>query len=264
MEVKGDLRKMKTELKDKVEYTLTLSGESVVMNDLIGKQVTISHTGTIHCVDCGVVTKKSFGQGFCYPCFQKSPMNSECIIRPELCEAHLGNGRNPEWEESHHNTDHYVYLAASSGVKVGVTRADQIPTRWIDQGASRGILLAEVPYRQLAGEIEVALKEHISDKTAWQRMLKNEQTDSDLVDLKEEMISYLDESYHDFISDEDDVIEIEYPVDEFPEKVKSNKLEKVGEITGILKGIKGQYLIFDEGRVMNVRSHSGFEVVLKA
>ena len=180
MEVKGDLSKMRTALKDKVEYTLTLGDESILMNDLVGKEITISHTGTIHCVDCGKVTKKSFGQGFCFPCFQKSPMNSECIIRPELCEAHLGKGRNPEWEESQNNTEHYVYLAASSGVKVGVTRADQIQTRWIDQGASRGILLAKVPYRQLAGEIEVALKEHISDKTAWQRMLKNEQTDAEL------------------------------------------------------------------------------------
>ena len=104
MEVKGDLRKMRTALKDKVEYTLTLGDESILMNDLVGKEITISHTGTIHCVDCGKVTKKSFGQGFCFPCFQKSQMNSECIIRPELCEAHLGKGRNPEWEESHHNT----------------------------------------------------------------------------------------------------------------------------------------------------------------
>lgn len=263
MEVKGNLKKMHTEYGNPVRYTLELSGEKISMNDLIGKEITIEHTDVINCISCGVVTKKSFGGGFCYKCFTTSPMASECIIRPELCRGHLGEGRDVEWEEKHHSQPHHVYLAASSGVKVGVTRADQIPTRWIDQGASRGILLADVPYRQLAGEIEVALKEHISDKTAWQRMLKNEITDIDLEELKEEMIEYLDEAYHDFISDEDDITEIEYPVDEFPTKVKSNKLEKVGSITGVLKGIKGQYLIFDEGKVMNVRSHSGFEVILK-
>lgn len=263
MEIKGNLRKMHTEFGNPVQYKLSLGDKTISMNDLIGKKISIEYTGIINCIDCGVVTKKSFGGGFCYSCFTTSPMASECIIRPELCEGHLGKGRDAEWEEKYHNKPHFVYLAASSGVKVGVTREDQIPTRWIDQGASRGIILAEVPYRQLAGLIEVSLKEHISDKTAWQRMLKNEITDTDLEELKEEMIEYLDEVYHDFISDEDDITEIEYPVEEFPTKVKSNKLEKVGSITGVLKGIKGQYLIFDEGRVMNVRSHSGFEVILK-
>lgn len=264
MEFKGNLNKMRTEQGNPVQYKLQLGDAEINMNELIGKEISLEYTGTINCISCGVVTKKSFGGGFCYKCFTSSPMASECIIRPELCEGHLGKGRDAEWEEKHHNKPHYVYLAASSGVKVGVTREDQIPTRWIDQGASRGIILAEVPYRQLAGLIEVSLKEHISDKTAWQRMLKNEITDADLEELKEEMIEYLDEEYYDFISDNDDVTEIEYPVTEFPTKVKSNKLEKVGSISGILKGIKGQYLIFDEGRVINIRSHSGYEVILKA
>ena len=259
MTVKGVLSKMKVEHSSPVSYKLNFA-EDVLVNDWIGKHLTIKFDGVIHCISCEKQIKKAFGQGFCYPCFQNDPSNSECIIRPELCEAHMGKGRDVEWEERNHNQPHYVYLAASSGVKVGVTRETQVPTRWIDQGASSAIILAEVPYRQLAGEIEVSLKEHISDKTAWQRMLKNELIDVDLEELKEEMIECLDEGYHDFISDNDDVLDIEYPVQEFPLKVKSMKLDKIPVIEGVLKGIKGQYLIFNEGRVINLRNHSGYEV----
>ncbi len=257
--MKGVLHKMKVELGYTVSYQLNLD-ETIQMHELIGKHLTIKFDGIIHCVACNEKIKKAFGQGFCYPCFINDPSNSECIIKPELCEAHLGKGRDPEWEERNHNQPHVVYLAASSGVKVGVTRETQIPTRWIDQGASSAIILAEVPYRQLAGEIEVSLKEHISDKTAWQRMLKNELTDVNLLELKDEMIELLDEQYHDFISDNDEIIEINYPVQEFPLKVKSVKLDKVPLFEGVLKGIKGQYLIFNEGRVLNIRNHSGYEV----
>jgi hypothetical protein len=31
------------------------------------------------------------------------------------------------------------------------SRETQIPTRWIDQGANQALILAETPYRQLAG-----------------------------------------------------------------------------------------------------------------
>lgn len=251
---------MSTSLDEEVQYSFNIDGEKVILNDWIGKEVALHFTGEINCIDCGKLTNKSFGQGFCYPCFMNSPQNSPCIIRPELCEAHEGKGRDVEWEETHHNRPHFVYLAKSSGVKVGVTREDQIPTRWIDQGASEGIKLAYVPYRQLAGEIEVLLKEFISDKTNWQRMLKNQISSVDLLDLKEEMIENLPEEYHDFIADDDDVISLNYPVYQYPTKVQSIKLEKVNQFKAVLKGIKGQYLIFEGGIVINLRNHSGFKV----
>ena len=180
----GDLKKMAVQLTDPISYSLVLKDDVVLLNELLGEHITLNWTGIIHCQKCGVITKKSFGEGFCYKCFISAPEAAECIIRPELCRAHLGEGRDPEWEERNHNQPHVVYLALSNAVKVGITRKTQVPTRWIDQGASSAIILAETPNRYLAGTIEVALKDFYTDKTNWQRMLKN---DVDLsVDLVEE------------------------------------------------------------------------------
>lgn len=256
----GNLRKMRTTLDDPIQYYLSLS-EELCINDFVGKEITLTWSGRINCTNCGKVTKKSFGQGFCYPCFISSPNAAECILRPELCRAHLGEGRDPEWEEKHHNQPHVVYLAASSAVKVGVTRAEQIPTRWIDQGATAAIRLAEVPNRYEAGRIEVSLKEFFTDKTSWQRMLKNEIDES--IDLEEEKWSLEDQLPQDIIayfSENDEIIELNYPVIEFPEKVKSIGFDKVPTIQGKLMGIKGQYLIFEGGLVLNIRKHTGYYV----
>jgi len=147
MTASGNLSKMRTQIDGEVEYTLVLGDDHIEMNDLIGTEISLSFTGQINCVSCGKLAKKAFGQGFCYPCFINSPMNAECIIRPELCEAHLGKGRDPEWEKKHHLQKHNVYLALTSKVKVGVTRHDQIPTRWIDQGAWKALVIAETENR---------------------------------------------------------------------------------------------------------------------
>lgn len=254
---------MKTRLDKPVEYTMQLGDDSIVMNKLLGQKIQLSFQNQINCIACGRVTKKSFAQGFCFPCFKNSPQNSECIIKPELCEGHLGKGRDAEWEEKHHNQPHIVYLAFTAGVKVGVTRDAQIPTRWIDQGASRAIVLAETPYRQIAGEIEVALKEHMSDKTNWRSMLKNEIDENlDPLSEKEEAIELLPEPLQEFVSDNDEVTQIEYPSIEFPRKVKSLGFDKQPEIEGTLEAIKGQYLLFNEGRVLNLRKHNGYLVQL--
>lgn len=261
----GPLSKMRSSLKELVHYTLDLNDTLVEMNPLIGREISLSYTGRIFCVSCGKQTKKSFGQGFCYPCFMNSPDNAECIVKPELCRAHLGEGRDPEWEEKNHNTPHVVYLALSSGIKVGVTRATQVPTRWIDQGANAAIILANVPYRQLAGAIEVELKNYFPDKTNWQRMLKNEvEKEFTLSDRKKLAIEKLPDELKKYAVHEDLITEINYPVEVYPLKVVSQTLEKVPEITGVLKGIKAQYLIFEGGKVFNVRNNSGYEVQFSA
>lgn len=265
MKIEGNLRKMKTALAGPVHYQLPAGDELVPMNDLIGHEIHLKFDGLINCIACGRKTKKPFGQGFCYPCFINSPQNSECIIRPELCEGHNGQGRDPEWEATHHVQPHYVYLAVSSGLKVGVTRKDQIPTRWIDQGAWQGIRLAETPQRQLAGKIEVFLKDHMSDKTNWQRMLKNMvATDINLLEKKAGIKELLPEDFQTYFSDNNEIIEIDYPVLEYPAKVKSINFLKVPEVKAKLMGIKGQYLIFEEGQVLNIRKHNGFYVTLEA
>tara|TARA_B100000780_G_scaffold278164_1_gene250812 strand:+ start:1620 stop:2423 length:804 start_codon:yes stop_codon:yes gene_type:complete len=265
MNVSGNLRKMRTSFQsgNEVQYFLNTEDGEINLNDFIEKPFTMHFEGRINCVACGRLTSKAFGQGFCYPCFKNSPMNSECIIRPELCEAHLGKGRDVEWEKKNHLQPHVVYLAASSGVKVGVTRNDQIPTRWIDQGASRALVLAETEYRQQAGLIEVALKDFISDKTNWQRMLKNEQTDADLFDLRDEMANNLPTELQSFVAQNAQEWEIKYPVVAYPTKVKSINLTKTPDVTATLLGIKGQYLIFDNNQVFNVRNNSGLFVDLK-
>lgn len=255
---KGNINKMSVEMKDEVVYTLNLSSD-IVMNDFIGKQIRLEWNGIINCRACNKVTKKSFGQGFCYPCFMNSPQASPCILHPELCRAHLGEGRDVEWEEKNHNGPHIVYLAKSSAVKVGITRIDQIPTRWIDQGASAAIRLAEAPNRYEAGRIEVALKEFFTDKTNWRKMLQNDVDDT--IDLEEEKWSleeHLPADITELFSENDEIIEINYPVLEYPEKVKSLSFDKTPIIEGRLMGIKGQYLLFEGGEVLNIRKHTGY------
>jgi len=258
--IKGIIQKMTVQLHEQVYYQLNLS-ESIAMNDLIGSEIRMEWTGGIFCSNCGKQTKTSFGQGFCYPCFQSAPQAAPCIIRPELCRAHLGEGRDIDWEEKHHNQPHIVYLAASDTVKVGVTRFDQQLTRWIDQGASQAIIVAVTPNRFTAGLIEVTLKEYMTDKTNWQRMLKNELDDSiDLLDEKGKIEDLLPFDLRDFVADDDTVLKINYPVLRFPTKVKSVGFDKFPIIEGELVGIKGQYLIFSDDRVINMRKHTSYEI----
>ena len=264
MKATGHLKKMAASLAEPVQYILHLDGTEVPMNDLIGHDLTLTFSGEIHCRVCGRKTSKSFGEGYCYPDFMNHPANSPCIVRPELCEGHLGKGRDIQWEEEHHVQPHVVYLALSSGLKVGVTRETQVPTRWIDQGAYQAIRLAEMPYRQLAGEIEVFLKDHFDDKTNWQRMLKNDLADDDLLARKDDAAAMLPEIFHDYISDNDDIVDIVYPVTSYPAKVKSINLDKTPEVEGRLHGIKGQYLMFEDGQVLNVRKHTSYLVDLEA
>ncbi len=258
--IEGNLHKMNTEFGSPIKYSLHLSGDELNMNKLLGQKLRIEFQGRINCVACGRATKKAFGQGFCYPCFANAPENAECIVRPELCEGHLGKGRDPEWELKYHVQPHFVYLAVSSGLKVGITRATQIPYRWIDQGASSAIILAEVPYRRLSGDIEVALKAHYADKTNWQRMLKNEILDADLTEKKAEAKQLLPIELQQYVTYDAQIWNLEFPSLDTPAKVKSIRLEKQAELEGVLTGIKGQYLIFDNQHVINVRNHAGYFV----
>ncbi len=258
--MKGILHKMNVDLKDQVQYSLIWNG-GLAMNDFIGKEIRLEYDGKIVCQNCSKQTKKSFGEGFCYPCFISAPQAAECIIRPELCRAHLGEGRDVEWEKKHHNQPHVVYLAASDRVKVGVTRSMNVPSRWIDQGAMEAIRIAETPNRYEAGRLEVELKAMFADKTNWQRMLKNEfDGDIDLEEEKWSLHEQLPSDLTEYFSENDEIISINYPVLEYPTKVKSMSFDKTPLVEGKLMGIKGQYLLFDEGRVLNIRKHTGYEI----
>lgn len=263
MLTEGCLSKMKVQLGQPIRYELALS-ESISMNDLLGKRLKLIFSSEIYCSSCGKRTKSSFGQGFCFNCFNTAPEAAPCILRPELCRAHLGEGRNPDWEKAHHDQPHTVYLALSDVVKVGVTRNTQIPTRWIDQGAHQAIRLAETPNRYQAGVLEVALKGTFTDKTNWRKMLSNSiDTDCDLVEVKWGLEAQLPRNLTDFFSENDEIITLDYPVLQYPEKIASLSLDKTPVIEGKLEGIKGQYLLFDCGRVLNIRKHTGYLVRLE-
>ena len=257
--LKDTLKKMNTKLEDVVQYTLDIHGESIVMNDLIGKQIKIEWSGVVIC-GCGKKMDSFYrGSGYCYKCYWESPLASQSIFKPELCTAHLGiEERDLEWEKKFQLAPHYVYLANSSGIKVGITRGTQGVIRWMDQGASQAILLAEVPNRRFSGDIEVALKKYVDDVTNWRKMLSGKPAAVDLVKMKEKLSIHIPEELKQYILPDNTVTEINYPVREYPKKIKSTKLDRTPIIEGELKGIKGQYLIFDGDRVFNVRSHEGY------
>lgn len=264
MKITGSLLKMKSEISQPIKYYLPIGSEIVEMNLLINKPVRFTFENQIFCTNCGSKTYKSFHQGLCYPCFQSSPLASECILHPEKCQAHLGIGRDMEWEKKYHLTPQIVYLALTANAKVGITRKPQIPTRWIDQGAVQTIILAETPNRYLAGVIEVTLKEFIADKTHWQKMLKNEiNTSIDLIALKEEMKGFLTSELKQFVVNDSQLLDLNYPVLEYPKKVKSMSFDKLSVVEGTLTGIKGQYLMFDYLKVLNIRKHQGYVVSIE-
>lgn len=243
-----------------VQYTLKDGENRIDLNAQIGKILKFTYNGQINCIACGRRVRKSYGQGFCFPCFQTVPQADPAIIRPELDQSHLGISRDMEWAKKNSLVDHFVYLAISSSLKVGITRHSQIPTRWIDQGATQAIRIAKVPYRQLSGLLEVELKTHFADKTNWRKMLSN---NIDLsVDLKKERDKahrILNSKYAEYLID-DEITQINYPVLSYPEKVKSISFDKTPEFESKLIGIKGQYLLFENQHVLNIRKHNGYFV----
>jgi hypothetical protein len=269
--VVGNLRKMRVEVGDPIRYTLPVGNESVAMNALLGGTIGIRFTGNIHCVACGRKTNKSFNQGHCFPCFRSLASCDGCIVRPERCHYHLGTCREPAWGEANCMRPHVVYLANSSGVKIGITRESQVPIRWIDQGAAQALPVARVASRRLSGLMEVAFKEHVADRTDWRRMLKGEPESVDLAATRDTLLEQCGEALSD-VTDEHDSADPEfiadaeslafhYPVLAYPAKVASINLDKTPEIEGTLMGIKGQYLILDTG-VINIRKYGGYEVAV--
>ena len=254
----GQISKLITELTNPISYKLPIGNNTIDMNGLINTNINLSFDGEIRCIACDNKIKKTFMQGYCYPCFISSPQTSECILKPELCRAHEGEARDMEWSEKYCLTDQYIYLALTSNLKVGVTRHTQIPTRWIDQGAHKTIVFAKTPNRYLAGMIEKEVSQHISDKTYWRRMLLGEYPNLNLVDEKNKLSKVVSSKYQQYITNDKNITELNYPVSIKPEKIKSLNFEKTPEITGKLLGIKGQYLFFENDYVLNIRKFTGY------
>ncbi len=262
MEFKGVLKKMKTQFHQPIQYYLEFENDWVNVNQLLEKKIRISFD-SYQCLSCGS-DQEIFRQGFCKSCFFEQPQAGDWVMRPELSTAHLGKeDRDLEYEKQVQLQPHIVYLANSSHLKVGVTRKSQSPTRWIDQGAHEAIEVVEVPNRYLAGITEVALKNFVDDKTNWRAMLTNNTKDEDLVHWKDQLTPQLPEEVKAYLVQNNTETHLKFPVHQYPEKVNSLNLKKETSFEGILKGIKGQYLIFNSGKVFNIRSHEGFVIRLE-
>jgi uncharacterized protein DUF2797 len=269
--IRGSLKKMIATAEETVSYILPLSEERLPLNSLLGKTVRLAYSGQIQCVSCGQLTKKSFNQGFCFRCFSTLAQCDLCIVKPELCHFAKGTCRQPEWGQTHCMQPHYVYLANASGLKVGITRGSQIPTRWLDQGAVQALPVMKVQSRHHAGLVEVAFKKHVSDRTDWRKMLKGEPETHDLSAHREALFTrcekYLAASLEmagaasSIRLTTEAVRTFSYPVLAYPKKVTALNLDKTQTIEGTLLGVKGQYLIFDIG-VLNVRKFTGYDVAV--
>jgi len=265
MEATGNIRKMEVRAEKVVQYYLPVGEHKVHMNSMIGTTVSLEYLGHIHCIKCGRETRKSFAQGYCYPCFVSAPETEDCVLKPELCRAQDGIARDMEYAKEHCLTEQVVYLSLTSGVKVGVTRSRQVPVRWIDQGAIRALEFARAPNRYTAGLMEVALKDHLSDKTNWRKMLSGSDPEgADLLREKQRLIPLVPDRLSAYITSSEQEVVLEYPVTQYPDKITSLNFDKDPLIKGVLTGIKGQYLMLDRNRVINIRKFGGYQIHLTA
>ncbi|MBV4492398.1 DUF2797 domain-containing protein [Pseudomonas oryzicola] len=269
---RGSLSKMAVSLQAPVvQYSFRLDDTQVPVNPLIGQRLRLEYLGAIHCSHCGKRTKTSFSQGYCYPCMTKLAQCDVCIMAPEKCHYDAGTCREPSWGEQFCMTDHVVYLANSSGIKVGITRATQLPTRWLDQGASQALPILRVATRQQSGLVEDLLRSQVPDRTNWRALLKGDAEELDLVAIREQVFDACAEGLRELqgrfglqavqpLADAE-VVQMKYPVEAYPSKIVSFNLDKDPVVEGTLLGIKGQYLIFDTG-VINIRKYTAYQLAV--
>lgn len=256
MQYEGVIRKMQTEVGSPIQYYMTFENDFLNVNQVLNKTLKINFVKH-QCLNCGN-DRPIYRQGFCRTCFFEIPTAGDWIMRPELSTAHLNKeDRDLEYEKKVQLQPHIVYLANSSNIKVGVTRKTQVPTRWIDQGAHEAIEIVEVPNRYLAGITEVALKDHVGDKTAWRKMLTNNTKDENLIEWRDKLKPFIPKEAQEYFISSNSETHLDFPVLRYPEKVNSLNLSKTPNFEGVLKGIKGQYLIFEDNTVFNVRSNEG-------
>lgn len=269
---RGALTKMAVRLDAPVQYALRLDDRELPLNPLIGQTLRLEYLGAIHCSHCGRKTKKSYAQGYCYPCMTRLAQCDSCIMSPEKCHYEAGTCREPSWGEQFCMTDHVVYLANSSGVKVGITRATQLPTRWLDQGASQALPILRVATRQQSGLVEDLLRSQVADRTNWRALLKGDAEPVDLPAVRERLFDTCREGLEALQQRfglqaiqplaEASVVEMRYPVAAYPAKIASFDLDKNPVVEGTLQGIKGQYLIFDTG-VINIRKYTAYQLAVQ-
>ncbi len=290
LELRGNLKKLSHQLNDnQVDYYFRIVEKyksadqeeikhELPFNQFLGKKISLDFLGEINCVACARAVKKSFNNGYCFPCLSKLAECDICIVKPELCHYDKGTCRDKDFATEYCNINHSLYLSLTSGLKIGVTRQYQEKSRWIDQGAVKAIRLLTLKRRYHAGLIEVKLAKQMADKTNWRKMLTNQIDEVDLVENRDRVLELIKTDIKansfsedlNYIFEEDAILEnnlnqiqeISYPVKESPTKISSFNLDKDPHVEGILLGIKGQYLIFDTG-VVNIRKYAGYKIKLQ-
>lgn len=268
-----------------VGMALSLTPDYSIANHSVSHmgRIMLRHKSRFQCTVCGRETKKLF-DACCFPCFQNSAQADRCLLNPVKCHYAAGTCREPDWGEENCYQAHYVYLAFTDKLKVGITRATQVPTRWIDQGATSAVLLAKVGSRHQAGLLEAYLSSRFADKSHWLKMLKtgnNKMNSSEFEQARQEALSLMrsgladsntapqltaaavrsrpDAARVEFLDDAL-LVNLDYPLwSGLPEKITSMNLDKFPQIESRILGVKGQYLILEEG-VLNVRRHEGYVV----
>ena len=263
MEFTGQISKMVPSIGNPIEYVLPIGEKKLILNKYIGELIQIKFNDEIRCINCNNKIKKTYMQGYCYPCFISLPQTEDCVFKPHLCKAHLGEARDMDWAKNNCLVSTYVYLSLTSNLKVGVTRHSHIPSRWIDQGAHYAIRFAKTPNRYLAGLIESEISKYISDRTQWRRMILGQYDELDLIDKKNDLHEYLPNNLEKYYLNDENIVELKYPIINNLEKIKSFNIEKFKTINKKLIGIKGQYLMFDDNHVLNVRKYTGYNFTIK-
>ncbi len=272
MKYSGNINKLNLTIDMKVTAVLPIGKSKILLNDYINQNIKMTFNSDINCVHCHRRISKTYGQGYCYPCISSLAECDSCLYMPEKCHYHKGTCREPEWGENNCLQGHIVYLSNTSGLKVGITKLVNVPSRWLDQGATQAIPIVRVSNRLLSGEIEVMLKEHVSDKTNWKVMLKGPPKPLDLCAERDKLFPYIETIKQRLLDKHSptntvellthsDIVNIQFPVEAYPEKIVSLSFDKTPEIEGRILGIKGQYLLLEHG-VLNIRKFSGYNITV--
>ena len=242
-----------------VEYALLLDEQRISLSAQVGQSIRLKFLGQSTCGNCHVSVNKLEGGGYCKNCFFSLARCDRCFVSPERCHFAQGTCREPQWGESYCMQPHVVYLANSSGPKVGITRADRNFYRWLSQGAVQGMVIAHAKTRRDAGLLEVAIKSKVSDKTNWRRMVSMQPQNLDLLQLARQLQSAIElpegTQWVSAMIGHD----LAYPIQSHAPAQRLIISETNPELLDNLHGIKGQYLLLSQG-AFNVAAHGGMTV----
>ena len=274
--MKGTLGALRAEVETRdgvlhPRYDLELDGVAAALDPTAPTGVRLRYIGGAVCSACGtsLAPQRPRGSAYCFRCFRTLARNDLCVMAPHRCHLHAGTCREPEWADGFCMQPHTVYLALTSGLKVGVTRQVRAERRWLDQGAWLALPIAETPTRRAAGFVEHRLAERVPDRTDWRKLVGTEpgpQTLRDgqrvLVETAEDLRAWVGELVSlapAWVPPEEaaamawlpatDTVAFAYPVQMRAPPRRIRVSAERPEFAGNLCGVLGRYLLFPQGVV---------------